>query len=108
MAYPPLPYRVADPAAAIRIMSAHPFAHFFTAHDTLRATRLPFVVDCEEGRPVRLRGHLDGRNPQACALDGAAVLVAFSGPAAHLSPHLRGDKKKGGPHAFKGGGARGA
>src|SRR5258707_13075230 len=108
MAYPPLPYRVADPAAAIRIMSAHPFAHFFTAHDTLRATRLPFVVDCEEGRPVRLRGHLDGRNPQACALDGAAVLVAVSGPAAHLSPPWRGTKKQGGAHPALGGRRGGA
>lgn len=101
MAYPPLPYRVADPAEAVRLMQANPFAHFFTAHGGLRATRLPFVVDCEAGRPQRLRAHLDGRNPQAQGLAGAAVLVAFSGPAAYVSPNWRADKTKGGTFDYE-------
>lgn len=101
MAYPPLPYRVADPAEAVRLMRAHPFAHLFTAQGALRATRLPIVVDCDEGRPIRLRGHLDARNPQCSGLDGAAVLVAFSGPAAYVSPHWRADKSKGGTYDYE-------
>ena len=101
MAYPPPPYRVADPGAATRLMRAHPFAHFFTAHGSLRATRLPFLADCEEGRPVRLRAHLDRNNPQVAGLDGAAALVAFSGPAAYVSPHWRADKTKGGTYDYE-------
>lgn len=62
MIYPRPACRVTDPAAAIRIMRADPFAHFITGHETLRATRIPFIVDCENGRLVRLRAHLDRRN----------------------------------------------
>ncbi len=101
MAYPPLPYRVSDPEAAIALMRVHPFAHLFTVHDGLRATRIPVIADCEDGRPVRLRAHLDGRNPQAKGLDGAAVLVAFSGPAAYVSPNWRADKTKGGTYDYQ-------
>ena len=100
MAYPPLPYRVTDPAAAVRLMGAYPFAHLFTAHDGLKAARIPFIADCENGRAVRLRAHLDARNPQAQGLDGASVLVAFSGPAAYVSPHWRADKTKGGTYDY--------
>lgn len=101
MAYPPLPYRVADPAAALRLMHAHPFAHFITTGETIRTTRIPFLVDCENGVPVRLRAHLDARNPQVNGLDGALVLVAFSGPAAYVSPHWRADKTKGGTYDYE-------
>jgi transcriptional regulator len=101
MAYPPLPYRVTDPAAAVRLMGAHPFAHLFTAHNGLKATRIPLIVDCENGRAVRLRAHLDARNPQAQDIDGAPVLVAFSGPAAYVSPHWRADKTKGGTYDYQ-------
>lgn len=101
MAYPPSPYRVTDPAAAVRLMESHPFAHFFTAHDGPRVTRIPFVADCRDGNPVRLRAHLHGRNPQVRDLDGAGVLVAFSGPASYVSPHWRADKTKGGTYDYE-------
>lgn len=101
MAYPPPPYRVTDPAAAVKLMGAHPFAHFVTSHGNLRVTRLPFVADCENGRPVRLRSHLHGQNPQARDLDGAPVLVAFAGPATYVSPHWRADKTKGGTYDYE-------
>ena len=58
MSYPPEWRRVSDPVAAVEIMRTHPFAHLFTAQGGLHATRIPFVPDCEEERPVRLRGHL--------------------------------------------------
>src|SRR5688572_15335216 len=91
-AYPPLPYRISDPQYALRLMRAHPFAHFITAG--LRATRIPVLADEADGRLVRLRGHLDAQNPQVHDLDGAEVLVAFSGPAAYVSPNWRADKTK--------------
>jgi transcriptional regulator len=101
MTYPPPAYRVTDPGAAIALMREHPFAHVITAHRELCVTRLPVLADLEDGRPVRLRGHFDARNPQAADLDGAPILVAFSGPAAYVSPNWRADKTKGGTYDYE-------
>ncbi|MEJ0059143.1 MAG: FMN-binding negative transcriptional regulator [Terricaulis sp.] len=101
MAYPPPPYRVSDPAAVVALMAERPFAHLFTAHGGLRSTRVPFLADCENGRPVRLRSHLYAKNPQASGLDGAAVLVAFSGAAAYVSPNWRDEKTRGGTYDYE-------
>lgn len=101
MAYPPPQYIVTDPAAVVGLTRAHPFAHFITSHGGLRATRVPVIVDCEEDRPVLLRSHLDARNPQCEGLDGASVLVAFSGPATYVSPNWRSDKTKGGTYDYE-------
>src|SRR4051794_32573243 len=101
MTYPPPAYRVTDPGAAIALMREHPFAHVITAHRELCVTRLPVLADVEDGRAVRLRGHLDARNPQAAGLDGAPMLVAFSGPAAYVSPNWRADETKGGTYDYE-------
>jgi transcriptional regulator len=101
MSYPPHAYRVTDPGAAIALMREHPFAHVISAHGELCATRLPVLADVEDGRAVRLRGHFDARNPQAADLDGAPILVAFSGPAAYVSPNWRADKTKGGTYDYE-------
>ena len=101
MSYPPSPYRVTDTAVAVRLMAENPFAHFITESDGPRATRIPFVCDCEDGRPVRLRGHVHGRNPQVRNLDGARALVAFSGPASYVSPHWRAGKLRGGTYDYE-------
>jgi transcriptional regulator len=101
MAYPPPPYRVTDPRAAVALMAERPFAHLFTAHGGLRSTRVPFLADCEDGRPVRLRAHLYAKNPQANGLDGAPVLVAFSGAAAYVSPNWRAEKTRGGTYDYE-------
>jgi transcriptional regulator len=68
---------------------SRPFAHFFTAHNGLRVTRIPFAADFESGRLRRLRAHLSGANPQTERLDGADALVAFSGPDSYVSPNWR-------------------
>jgi transcriptional regulator len=101
MTYPPTEYRVTDPGAAIAMMREHPFAHVITAHRELCVTRLPVLADVEDGRAVRLRGHFDARNPQATELDGVQMLVAFSGPAAYVSPNWRADKTKGGTYDYE-------
>jgi transcriptional regulator len=98
MTYPPTAYRVTDLSAAIALARAHPFAHVFTATTGLHATRLPVLID---ERAVQLRGHFDARNPQVAGLDGAAMLVTFSGPAAYVSPHWRADKTKGGTYDYE-------
>lgn len=89
MSYPP-PWRVKREAAATtELMRANPFAHLVTAHGGPHSTRLPFVVDLADGAPVRLRGHLNARNPQCEDLHGQAALVTFDGPASYVSPHWR-------------------
>jgi len=101
MSYPPPPRRVTDGAAALTLMAEHPFAHVFTSHGAQRVTRIPFVTDSQADRPVRLRGHVNAQNPQAQGLDGAAVLVAFSGHATYVSPNWRADKTRGGTYDYE-------
>ncbi len=100
MTYPPS-WRVSDPGAVADLMRCHPFAHLFTAQGDLRATRIPFIADMEEGRPVRLRAHLNGQNPQALSLGGARVLIVFSGPSTYVSPHWRIEPTRGGTYDYE-------
>ncbi|MFP4519262.1 MAG: hypothetical protein ACLFQ5_07395 [Oceanicaulis sp.] len=51
-------------------MRANPIAHFVTGHGGLHGARIPRLVDLEagnleDGDPVRLRGHLNARNPES-------------------------------------------
>jgi transcriptional regulator len=101
MSYPPSWRCVTDLGAAVALMGAHPFAHLVTVHDTLRATRVPFATDLEAGRPVRLRAHLNAKNPQARHLDHAPVLLVFSGPSTYVSPHWRIDKTRAGTFDYE-------
>lgn len=94
MSYPPDWRLDADPEAAAALMRDHPFAHLVTAHAGLRSTRIPFIADYEEGRPVRLRAHLNALNPQARDLDGHDALVTFDGCASYVSPNWRTDKSR--------------
>jgi len=86
---------------ALGLMRAHPFAHVITAHAGLRVTRLPMLADVEHGQVTTLRGHFDARNPQAEGLQGAPMVVSFSGPAAYVSPHWRVDKSRGGTYDYE-------
>ncbi len=101
MSYPPSPRRVTDGAAALALMAEHPFAHLFTSHGGQRVTRIPFVTDADHDQPVRLRGHVNSQNPQALDLDGAPVLVTFSGHATYVSPNWRADKTRGGTYDYE-------
>lgn len=101
MAYPPPWRHVTDLALAGRLMRAHPFAHLFTSTGGLRATRAPFLAEYEEERPVRLLAHLNGQNPQVEGLDGAEVLVVFSGPATYVSPHWRANRTRAGTYDYE-------
>lgn len=82
-------------------MRAHPFAHLFTAHHGLRSTRLPFVTDAGGDNPIALRGHLNAKNPQAESIDGASVLLTFSGPATYVSPNWRMQPTRGGTYDYE-------
>ncbi|MGJ3232985.1 MAG: FMN-binding negative transcriptional regulator [Oceanicaulis sp.] len=88
MSYPP-GWRLTNQADAPALMRSNPVAHFVTGGPALCSTRIPMLADLEDGAPVRLRGHLNARNPQCEGLDGAEALVTFDGPAAYVSPHWR-------------------
>lgn len=99
--YPPS-WRVEnDAGTATALVQAHPFAHLFTTHGAPRVTRAPFVADIEESRMTRLRAHLNGQNPQAEGLDGASVLIVFSGPSTYVSPHWRTQPTRGGTYDYE-------
>jgi transcriptional regulator len=101
MSYPPAWRSEDDAAAAIALVQAYPFALLISAHDGPRATRVPFVPDVEDGRIVRLRAHLNGQNPQGAGVDGAPVLVVFSGPSTYVSPHWRVQPTRGGTYDYE-------
>lgn len=101
MTYPP-DWRISDDVcAATALMRAHPFAHFVTGHDGLHATRIPFIADLQNDAPVRLRGHLNARNPQAEKLDGQNALISFDGPATYVSPNWRTDLSRAGTFDYE-------
>lgn len=91
MTYPPEWRAATDRGAAAALMRQHPFAHLVTSHGELRSTRIPFVADLADGKPARLRAHLNARNPQAEHLHGQEALVTFDGPASYVSPNWRTD-----------------
>lgn len=89
MSYPP-DWRInQDNAQAIRLVRAYPIAHLVTSHNGPHATLTPFLVRTESDHITQLTGHLNGQNPQVDGLDGAEVLVVFSGPSTYVSPHWR-------------------
>jgi transcriptional regulator len=101
MTYPPKWRSNSDPALAAKLMSEHPFAHLITSHAGLQSTRIPVVTDLKGGRPVRVRGHINGQNPQAKGLDGNEVLVVFSGYSTYVSPQWRVDQSRGGTYDYE-------
>lgn len=101
MAYPPEWRRETDSAELVRLVGEYPFAQLFTAHNGLRSTPTPMLLDCEAGRPARLRGHLNRRNPQVDGLDGAQILAVFSGPSTYVSPNWRTDLARAGTFDYE-------
>ena len=69
---------------------------FFTsANDVHLVTRLPFAIDVEAGVVKALRAHMNANNPQASQIDGASVLISFSGPDSYVSPNWRTSSDRG-------------
>ncbi len=81
------PHDLFDDAAQVRaFLHGHPFALLISAVDGVPlATSIPVTLS-GEGASLMLRGHLARANPQSRTLDGARVLVVFSGPHAYVSP----------------------
>lgn len=96
MTYPPQWRSEQDPAKAVQLIQEYPFAHLITSHTGLHATRIPFVIDNGDKHPTRISAHLNRQNPQVEGLDGAPVLVVFSGASTYVSPHWRTDLSRAG------------
>lgn len=101
MSYPPTWRQVTAPSLALQLMQQHPFALLLSQSDTLHATRIPVLADHDADGHLRLRAHLNAQNPQAAHLDGAEVLVVFSGPSTYVSPNWRADRSRGGTYDYE-------
>ena len=89
-------YSVTDTDQLRAFMLAHSFALLVSTDvgsDVAPiATHVPLLVEDEDGRPIRLIGHIAKGNPQWKAADGRRVLAVFSGPHAYISPAWYGEK----------------
>jgi transcriptional regulator len=85
--YIPSYFRNTDSEELIAFIKAHSFALLvMNGEEIPLATHLPMVADVENGI-LKIWSHLAAINPHANALvDGATVLVVFSGPHAYISP----------------------
>ncbi|MEL6370126.1 MAG: FMN-binding negative transcriptional regulator [Pseudomonadota bacterium] len=102
MAYPPLPHTEKSNAKIQELVREFPFGHMFsTGPDGHHVTRLPFAMDTDGDEIVALRAHFNAQNPQRDHLDGADVLIAFSGPDSYVSPNWRVDKGRGATWDYK-------
>lgn len=70
----------------LQFVKAHSFALLTTVQEGMpQATHLPLVVKATAGG-WQISGHMAAGNLQGRDLDGAEVLVVFSGPHAYISP----------------------
>jgi len=67
-----------------RFINANGFAAIIS--DNLEASHLPLMLNSAEGDQGTLYGHFAKSNSHWKPLDGAKVLVIFSGPHAYISP----------------------
>jgi len=87
--YMPPQFNAKDPAIALELMRAHPFASLISNDDEglPYVTHLPLVVQEREGGELVLRGHVAKPNPHWRYLQARPrAVVAFQGPHAYLSP----------------------
>jgi transcriptional regulator len=54
----------------------------------MTASHLPILLDCRDGKPAVLLGHMARANPQWKEAQGHQVLVIFQGPHAYVSPRF--------------------
>lgn len=94
--YTPEHFTIDDPDAVSAHIGAHPFAALVAGgKDGLVAVHLPLLFDADRGELGALRGHIARANGVFDAgLEGAEVLVIFSGPEGYVSPGWYPSKKE--------------
>ena len=89
--YMPPQFNAKDPAIALELMRAHPFASLISNDDEglPYVTHLPLVAEQQEGGQLVLLGHCAKPNPHWRHLQARPQAVAtFLGPHAYLSPRM--------------------
>jgi len=89
--YMPPQFNAKDPAIALELMRAHPFASLISNDDEglPYVTHLPLVAEQQEGGQLVLLGHCAKPNPHWRHLQARPQAVAtFLGPHAYLSPSV--------------------
>ncbi|WP_012747897.1 FMN-binding negative transcriptional regulator [Variovorax paradoxus] len=89
--YMPPQFNAKDPAIALELMRAHPFASLISSDDEglPYVTHLPLVAEQQEGGQLVLLGHCAKPNPHWRHLQARPQAVAtFLGPHAYLSPSV--------------------
>jgi transcriptional regulator len=87
--YLPKHFEQTDAAAMAQLLAAHPLATLVWQSSTgLTAEHLPLMLDRgpHDGPQGTLRGHVARANPVWREAAGAAVMAAFQGPQAYVSP----------------------
>jgi transcriptional regulator len=87
--YLPKHFEQTDADATARLLAAHPLATLVWQSDTgLTAEHLPLMLErgAEDGSHGTLRGHVARANPVWRQAAGSAVLAAFQGPQAYITP----------------------
>ncbi|WP_390344099.1 FMN-binding negative transcriptional regulator [Variovorax boronicumulans] len=89
--YMPPQFNAKDPAVALGLMRAHPFANLISNDDEGLpfVTHLPIVAEQREGDALVLLGHCAKPNPHWRYLQARPrAVVVFQGPHAYLSPSV--------------------
>lgn len=94
--YLPPQFAAKDPAIALDLMRAHPFAQLISTDDEgfPFVTPLPLHV-VEEAEGLTLLGHVARPNPQAAHLRARPqALAVFNGPHAYMTPRVYPDLQR--------------
>ena len=89
--YMPPQFNAKDPAIALELMRAHPFASLISNDDDGLpfVTHLPLVAEQQEGDQLVLLGHCAKPNPHWRYLQARPqAVVTFLGPHSYLSPSV--------------------
>ncbi len=97
--YLPPQFATTDPAIALALMRAHPFAQLITTDDDgfpfLTPLPLHVLEAGEGGEGLTLLGHVARPNPQAAHLRARPqALAVFNGPHAYMTPRVYPDLQR--------------
>jgi len=84
--FTPVKFRMTELVDKHQFIEDYGFGAVISSVNGLAATHLPFVLNADEGEQGVLYAHCAKANPHWKNLDGANVLVIFTGPHAYISP----------------------
>lgn len=80
-------YKVIDIPILAMAIADYPLALIVSSsNDGFIATHIPLLLNKTQTGDLKLVGHMDNNNPHLAGLNGAEVLVVFSGPDSYISP----------------------